>query len=155
MWLKCLTRADCARNQNLFRIKVFLFFSLSQGLGGKPGPRGQRGPTVGTPPPTAPLPPPWSGLACVLHIDDLFSPNISSCLFLLSKTLGQEIILPNFCSVGLLLDTFFYILQGPRGGRGARGPTGKPGAKVRRKTFTMIMVGSENETRVFKLRECA
>lgn len=41
---------------------------LSQGLGGKPGPRGQRGPTVGIP----------TAHQIAIHVNDLFSPNISS-----------------------------------------------------------------------------
>lgn len=73
---------------------------LCQGVAGKPGPRGQRGPTVS---------------AFVIFISRLvFQSNAFVPLHLLRLNYLF------FCS----------HMQGPRGSRGARGPTGKPGPKV-------------------------
>lgn len=55
-WTYLSTRQHFREMSHVSEIKVscesklvFCFFFLSQGLGGKPGPRGQRGPTVGDP----------------------------------------------------------------------------------------------------------
>lgn len=75
---------------------------------------------------------------------------LAFCLFTVLSLLLHAEYREELCH---MLTPFNRRLQGPRGGRGARGPTGKPGAKVRVHTVCVLYMKKKHISKQADLYE--